>query len=90
MKRLAKKIFKTLAKKNGEVPELINQDIPEYKEIEDPKEAKATMKAYLEETINIVVETKDIELVPKTKAIVENAKEISTDPKFTEQEWVQL
>ena len=29
----------------------LNQEIPNYKEIEDHKEAKETMKAYLEETI---------------------------------------
>ena len=41
MKRLAKKIFKTLDEENGEVPDTINQDIPEYKEIDDHHEAKA-------------------------------------------------
>lgn len=38
IKRLAKKIFKNLKEENGEVPENINQEIPNYKEIEDPKE----------------------------------------------------
>jgi IS5 family transposase len=41
MKRLAKKVFKTVEKECGEVPEEINQEIPNYKEIENHKEAKA-------------------------------------------------
>ena len=67
MKRLAKKVFKTLTKENGDVPDGISQEIPEYKEIEDPKEAKAIMKTYLEETITKVEETVDMEQNPKTK-----------------------
>ena len=45
MKQLAKKIFKTIKEETGDVPESINQNIPEYKEIEDHKEAKETMKS---------------------------------------------
>ena len=89
MKRLAKKIFKTLDEENGKVPDSINQDIPKYKEIEDPKEAKATMKAYLEETITKVEESVEIENTPKTKELLENAKEILKDPKFIEQKGVR-
>ena len=89
MKRLAKKIFKTLTKENGEVPDTIAQEIPEYKEIEDPKEAKEIMKAYLEETIAKVEETVDMEQNPKTKEIIENAKEILDNPKFMEQKGVR-
>ncbi|THE08373.1 transposase, partial [Bacillus timonensis] len=44
MNQLAKKIFKTIEEENGEVPETINQEIPDYKNIEDHKEAKTTMK----------------------------------------------
>ena len=89
MKRLANKIFKTLNEENGEVPESINQEIPEYKEIEDHKEAKAVMKAYLEETITKVEEMIEIEHHPKTKDLIENAKEILKDPKFIEQKGVR-
>ena len=89
MKRLANKIFKTLNEENGEVPESINQEIPEYKDIEDHKEAKAIMKTYLEETITKVEEMIEIEYHPKTKSLIENAKEILKDPKFIEQKGVR-
>lgn len=88
MKRLAKKIFKTVEEENGEVPSSIDQDIPKYKEIEDHKEAKATMKSYLEDTIAKVEETIEIEDHPQTTAALDNAKEILNDPKFMEQKGV--
>lgn len=89
MKRLAKKIFKTIKEENGEVPSTINQEIPEYKEIEDHKEAKAVMKAYLEETILKVEENLELENNTKTKEIIKNSKEIVKDPKFLEQKGVR-
>ena len=89
MKKLAKKIFKTLVEEIGEVPDTIDQDIPNYAEIEDSKEAKEMMKGYLEETISKVEESVEVENNPKTKNIVENAKEILKDPKFMEQKGVR-
>ena len=89
MKRLASKLFKTVEEENGEIPEEINLDIPNYKEIEDHQEAKATMKSYLEETMNQVEESVDLENSPKTKKVLENAKEILSDPKFMEQKGVR-
>ncbi|MED4351096.1 IS1182 family transposase [Schinkia azotoformans] len=89
MKRLAKKIFKTLEEEHGEVPDSINQDIPNYKEMEDHNEAKATMKNYLQETITTVEGQLELDLNPKTKAVLENAKEILNDPKFLEQKGVR-
>ncbi len=89
MKRLAKKIFKSVDEENGEVPSSVSQDIPEYKDVEDPKKAKTVMKDYLEETILQVEKSVDIERSPKTKAIIENAKEILKDPKFIEQKGVR-
>lgn len=58
MKRLAQKILKNLKDETGDIPEDINQDIPDYKQIENHKEAKATMKVWL---INIPL-TKFIEM----------------------------
>ncbi|MEK0397625.1 IS5/IS1182 family transposase, partial [Lactobacillus delbrueckii] len=52
MKQLAKKIFKTVKEENGEIPSEINQEIPDYKEIENHDEARKTMKSYLEETVS--------------------------------------
>jgi hypothetical protein len=89
MKKLAKKIFKTIKEENGKMPDGINQDIPDYTEIEDHKEAKATMKSYLEETITKVEEIVDLEVSPETKEVIENAKEILSDPKFIEQKGVR-
>jgi transposase len=89
MKKLAKKIFKTMAEEIGEVPSTIDQVIPNYTEIEDHKEAKATMKSYLEETINKVEESVRLDDNPETKRIVENAKDILNDPKFIEQKGVR-
>jgi len=71
------------------VPSTISQETPAYKEIEDHKEAKQTMKTYLEETIAKVEESVVIDKTPKTKKVIENAKEILKDPKFMEQKGVR-
>jgi transposase len=89
IKRLASKIFKTIETENGQVPEPINQEIPNYKEMENHKEAKGTMISYLEETIANVEKHVDLTINPKTKAILDNAKEILKDPKFIEQKGVR-
>ena len=47
------------------------------------------MKAYLEETITKVEEMIQLEHHPKTKDLIENAKEILKDPKFIEQKGVR-
>ena len=47
------------------------------------------MKAYLEETITKVEEMIELENHPKTKELIENAKEILKDPKFIEQKGVR-
>lgn len=89
MKKLAKKIFKTMAEEIGEVPSTIDQDIPDYTEIEDHNTAKSEMKSYLEETLIQVEESVDLDKTPKTKRIVENTKNILNDPKFIEQKGVR-
>lgn len=88
MKRLAKKIFKTI-EDEGELPETIKQDIPDYKEIEDHREAKSMMKEYLETTMEEVEQNLEIENYPKTIEIIENAKAILKDPKFLESKGVR-
>lgn len=89
MKRLAKKIFKTIEVECGEVPKEINQEIPNYKEIEDHKEAKSTMKSYLESTIDQVEKVVALKQTPKVSELLENAKTILNDPKFMEQKGVR-
>lgn len=85
MKHLAKKIFKTYEEESGELPEDINQNIPEYKDIKDHKEAKKVMETYLKEEIKKIEDVVDIKENPKTTKVLKNTKEILDDPKFMEQ-----
>lgn len=89
MKRLAKKIFKTYIKESEELPENINQNIPEYKEIEDHKEAKKVMEDYLRKEIEKFEKITDEKKNPKTIKVLQNAKEILNDKKFIEQRGVR-
>ena len=78
MKHLAKKIFKGLEKDNGTLPVTVNTAIPNYKEIEDHKEAKSTMKAYLED----VMEKAGAYAGEETQKAIEEAKEVLSDERF--------
>lgn len=46
------------------------------------------MISYLEDTISQVEETINVEKYPKTKATIDNAKDILKDPKFMAQKGV--
>ena len=78
MKHLAKKIFKSLEADLGEVPDNVNTQIPDYTQIEDHKEAKETMKSYLEDVIS------QSEGVGGEKTIeaINEANEVLSDEKF--------
>ena len=89
MKRIAKKIFKTLEKESGEISEGIDQDIPDYREIEDRREAKKVMKEYVEKEIDKISKITNKEKHPETRKLIENAKEIMSNPKFLEQKGVR-
>ena len=89
MKRLAKKIFKNLNEENGMIPDNLNSDIPSYKEIEDPKIAKETMKNYLEKLIDDIETTIAPAEDSKTKEVMEKAKKILSSPKFIEQKGIR-
>ncbi|AEV67448.1 transposase [Acetivibrio clariflavus DSM 19732] len=89
LKHIAKKIFKNLEKEAGEIPEEINTNIPNYKEIAEHREAKATMKAYVEEVIAQVEEKIEGEKHTKTCKVIEKAREILEDPKFIEQKSIR-
>ncbi len=79
MKHLAAKIFAALeADHDGRLPNGINTNIPDYKGIEDHKEAKRVMKEYLEQT----VEAAKPHAGPITKGIIEEVNEILSDEKF--------
>ena len=75
MQHLAKKIFKSIEKEDYE--------IPDYKQIEDTKEAKQVMKDYLETVIE------ENEQNPKAKDSIEEAKNILKSPLFIEQKGIR-
>lgn len=71
------------------IPEWVDEDIPDYEQIEDHKQAKETMKNYLENLIDTVeTNMKQIE-APKTQEATDKAKEILSDPKFMQQKGVR-
>jgi transposase/curved DNA-binding protein CbpA len=85
MKHLAKKIFKGLEADKGSIPCKINTQIPDYTQIDDPKEAKAVMKEYLEE---VIAQSKPY-AGKKTKKAIAEAEEILSDEKFIAQKGVR-
>ena len=78
MKHLAKRIFKGLEADNGQIPEAVNTDIPDYTQIEDHNQAKQTMKSYLE----TVMESAAPYAGEATTAAIEEAREVLSDEKF--------
>jgi transposase len=89
MKHLAKKILENVEKESGQVPEEINIDIPDYKEIEDHKEAKETMRNFLETMITEVENNVDLSKNPETENVIIEAKDILSDEKFILQKGVR-
>lgn len=78
MKHLAKRIFTALEKDLETIPAEINTNIPNYKKIADHKEAKQTMKDYLEGAMAKAAPLgKD-----ETTAAIAEAKEILSDERF--------
>ena len=75
MKHLAKKVFKGLEKDLGTIPESVNTDIPDCTQIEDHDEAKAVMKAHLEE----VIEAAELVGGEETKKAIKEAKEVLSE-----------
>lgn len=78
MKQLAIRIFKALKKDLGEIPDTVDMNIPDYKSIEDHKEAKETMKAYLEKVMNEAAAYAG----EHTKAAIEEAMDVLSDERF--------
>ncbi len=78
MKHLAKRIFKGLEADNGQIPEEIDTNIPDYTQIEDHNQAKQTMKSYLE----TVMETAAPHAGEATTTAIEEAREVLSDEKF--------
>lgn len=89
MKHLAKKVFKEYEKEAGTLPEGIDTNIPNYKEIEDHKEAKKVMENYLKSEIGKIASKIDTSKHPRTMACIEEASKILKDPKFMKQKGVR-
>jgi len=89
MKHMVQNIFKSYKSEVGDLPEESNEEIPEYKEIKDHKEAKQVMKGYLEEEMKKIENTVSVANHPETHQELERAKEILQDPKFIEQRGVR-
>lgn len=89
MKHLAKNMLKSIEKELGQIPEKINTNIPDYKVIEDHKEAKETMKNYLENMMQEVQNTVDISIMPQTEQAITEVNEILSDEKFILQKGIR-
>ena len=89
MKHLAKKIFRVMEEEAGSVSEEIDTSIPDYKTIEDHQQAKAIMKSYLEQVIQIAGKTCDSETMPRTKTLLDEAKKIIEEPQFILQKGIR-
>lgn len=88
MKHLGRKIINTYKEETGLDLEEDIPEAPNYKEIEDHKKAKAIMKDYLETVIDKVEKNISTQK-PKTKEVIEKAKEILDDPKFINQKGIR-
>lgn len=89
MKRLAKKIFREAKEEDSSLLEKIDTDIPNYNEIEDPKEAKRVMKRYLEKSINQVQQNYSCDDNTQLTHAINKAKEVLNSPKFIEQKGIR-
>lgn len=78
MKHLVKKIYKSFEVDGGTIPEEINTNIPDYKNIADHVEAKKVMQEHLE---NVIEQSKPF-ANEKTLKEIEKAEEILADELF--------
>lgn len=88
MKHLARKIIQTYQEETEKTLDNL-PDIPDYKEIEDHKEAKAVMKNYLETVIDYVEKNGRLNRIEKTMAVINKVKDILNDPKFINQKGIR-
>lgn len=89
MKHMAKKILLEAEQELGVLPEGLDKEIPDYKTIDNPKEAKAAMQTFVENLIDQVHEQINLGENPLTAAAVQEAREILDDPKFIQQRGVR-
>lgn len=80
-KKVPERLMKHLAKKIFKAEGIDNYTIPDYKSLEDHKEAKRVMKEFLENTIENATE--------KSSAEVKEAKDVLESPLFIEQKGIR-
>jgi len=82
MKHLAKGILKNIKQESVEIPPEINATIPDYKGIEDHKEAKEMIKTFLENMMTEIENNVDISTMAATLKAIVQAKEVLSHEKF--------
>jgi transposase len=85
MKHMAKRIFEGLKEDAGEIPAEVDTDIPDYKAIKDPAEAKRIMLLYIEKAIS----QSEPFAGEKALAAIKEAREVLSDEKFILQKGVR-
>ena len=83
IRKMPERIMKHLARKIFKATEQNDYEIPDYTQIENPKEAKQMMKDYLETVI------KDNENNPKANSEIQEAKQVLESPLFIEQKGIR-
>lgn len=85
MRKLTRRILKGLQKDNGYVDTSVCTSIPDYTKIEDPRQARQVMKAFLEETIK----ASEPLAGERTRRAIEEAREVLSDEKFLLQKGIR-
>lgn len=89
LKHIAKHILKGLEQEIGMLPDDIDKNIPDYKAIEDHKEAKETMQNYVENLIEKTEQYIDNGETSAVAEVIKNARDIMQDEKFIQQKGVR-
>ena len=87
MKHLARNIIHTYERETGQSLENL-PEVPDYQEIADHREAKAVMKDYLLNVMNLV-EKQASNHNQNTKESIQKAQKILADPKFINQKGIR-
>lgn len=89
LKHITKHILKGLEQEIGMLPDDIDKNIPDYKAIEDHKEAKETMQNYVENLIEKTEQYIDNGETSAVAEVIKNARDIMQDEKFIQQKGVR-
>ena len=89
LKHIAKEILKGLQEELGTIPEDVNSNIPDYKAVEDHKQAKEIMQNYVEELMDKSEQYIENQQTSAVAEAINNAREIIEDEKFLQQKSVR-